>query len=899
VGNLKKPWRQGSWRTSRGLALGFILLAACLTAAAKAPKPPTVGRQLDGRIVVPTNQVLQPAGQRLTFPGRPVDLALIADGRTLVVKNMHNLVFIDVAAARITQTLELPRKPFGAARVKEAPPKGSGGAKHPYVPPDFSVVGLQAYGGRIYASGSYGQIWVAAKGADGRYRWVTLLWLASPKVGGPANPAGLTVGPADQLLVTATRGNCVQVLDLERGQVKQVIPVGVAPYMVIRPQPDRAYVSNWGGDPPRPGQPQARSSGTPVHIDSATGVANRGTVSVLAKAGGAWRQVRTIPVGLHPSGMAASRTGKFVYVANANSDSVSVIDTGTDSVVETISTRPASRLPFGSGANALALSPDGGTLYVANGTNNCLAVVRLGARAAEPTTGGGSRPGQSVVAGLIPTDWYPGAVRLSADGRTLFVANVKGIGSLSQPRPVAKGKNVHDYLGSVSIIPVPDKAQLAADTAVVKANNRLSFSLTGLAPPRPGVAPAPVPGRFGEPSVLAHVIYIIKENRTYDQILGDIPEGNGDPSLVQFGEAVTPNQHEMSRQFTLLDNFYCSGALSATGHQWTDEAYVTDYLEKTFGAFVRSYPAAGDDPLAFAASGFLWDNALRHGRTFYDFGEFTRSRYTPVNATWTDLYGDFRHRTHRVKITVHNNIQRLQPYTHPHYPGFPLLTPDVYRARIFIEQLHKWERQGGFPNLIFIWLPQDHTMGTKPGFPTPRAMIADNDLALGRIVEAVSRSKFWPRTVILVVEDDPQFGLDHVDGHRTVALAISPYTRRRFVDHTLYNQTGMVKTIELILGLAPMNQLDLSATPMRALFQAKPDLTPYRAVPNRVPLDEMNPPLKVLTGPRLYWAQKSLELDFSEADRADEDTLNRILWHAARGYDTPYPQSKPWDRATD
>jgi YVTN family beta-propeller protein len=880
VGNLKKPRVKGTWRTTMRLALGLILLTAWPAAAAKAPEPPTVGRQIDGRIVVPTNQVLQPAGQRLTFPGRPVDLALTADGRTLVVKNMHNLVFIDVAAARITQTLELPREqPFRAA------------AGNPCARPGFSVVGLQMYRGRIYASGSCAQIWVAAKGAEGRYRWDTSLRLAKPEVGGPANPAGLALGSDNQLWVTATRGNCVQVLDLDRGQPKQVIPVGVAPYMVILPQPDRAYVSNWGGDPPRPGQPQARSSGTPVHINPATGVANRGTVSVLTKVNGAWRQVRTIPVGLHPSGLAASRTGKFVYVANANSDSVSVIDTGTDSVVETISTRPASRLPFGSGANALALSPDGGTLYVANGTNNCLAVVRLGAWAVEPAAGGGPRLAKSTVAGLIPTDWYPGAVRLSADGRTLFVANVKGVGSLSQPRPASAGKNVHDYLGSVSIIPVPDEARLAADTAMVKANDRLSFSLNGLAPPRPGMAPTPVPERFGEPSVFEHVIYIIKENRTYDQILGDMPQGNGDPSLVQFGEAVTPNQHALARQFTLLDNFYCSGALSATGHQWTDEAYVTDYLEKTFGAFVRSYPAEGDDPLAFAASGFLWDNALRHGRTFYDFGEFTRTSYTPAHATWADLYADFRHRTHRVKITVHNNIQHLKPYTHPHCPGFPLVTPDVYRARMFIEQLHKWERRGGLPNLVFLWLPQDHTAGTTPGFPTPRAMIADNDLALGRIVEAVSRSKFWPRTVIFVVEDDPQFGLDHVDGHRTVALAISPYTRRRFVDHTLYNQTGMVKTIELILGLAPMNQLDLSATPMRALFQAKADLTPYRAAPNRVPLDEMNPPLKALTGPRLYWAQKSLELDFSEADQADEETLNRILWHAARGYDAPYPQS--------
>jgi YVTN family beta-propeller protein len=655
---------------------------------------------------------------------------------------------------------------------------------------------------------------------------------------------------------------------------------------VVAARSARVYVSNWGGDPPAGNDPQAASSGTPVRINPASGVANHGSVSVLAPEPGKWRQVKSIPVGLHPSGMTASRTGRFLYVANANSDTVSVIDTTRDEVVETIPCRPESRLPFGSGANAVALAPDGATLYVANGTNNCVVVVRLGEKVSESDAPG--RPEHSRVAGLIPTAWYPGAVRVSADGKRLFVANVKGVGALSQPRPPAQGKNTHDFLGSVSIIDVPDARRLAQYTEEVNANNRLAYSLAGLARPRPGAAPVPVPLRHGEPSVFKHVVYVIKENRSYDQILGDMKEGNGDPALCLFGQEVTPNQHALARQFTLFDNFYCSGSLSATGHQWTNEAYVTDYLTKAFGGFTRSYPVDGDDPLAFASSGFLWDSALARRKTFRNFGEFTRTHY-PAGATWADVYHDYQNHTRKVKITVRPNVRSLEPNTHPGYPGFPLIAPDVYRAQLFIEDLKACEKKGALPNLVYVFLPCNHTVGTQPGFPTPRAMIADNDLALGRIVEAVSKSKFWPETCIVVVEDDPQFGFDHVDGHRSVLQVISPYTRRHFVDSTNYNQTGVVKTIELILGLPPMNQLDLSATPLRSCFQDRPDPTPYTAVPNRVPLDEMNPPLDRLKGQARHWAEKSLGLNFDKEDEADEETLNRILWHSVRGCDVPYP----------
>lgn len=316
---------------------------------------------------------------------------------------------------------------------------------------------------------------------------------------------------------------------------------------------------------------------------------------------------------------------------------------------------------------------------------------------------------------------------------------------------------------------------------------------------------------------------------------------------------------------------------------------MSSIIWKRRSADSRSYPYEGNDPLAFASSGFLWDNALVRKKSFRNYGEFV-SLVGKKKTAWADVYRDYQNRTGKVKYEVKANVKTLQMHTRLDYPGFVLTCPDVYRARMFIEELKGCERKGEFPNLVYLYLPCDHTSGARPGSPTPAAMVADNDLALGQVVEAVSKSTFWKDTCIFVVEDDPQNGFDHVDGHRTVALAISPYTKRNCVDHTNYNQTGMVKTIELMLGLPPMNQLDLSATPMRNCFQEKPDLTAYTCLPNQVPLDQMNPPLQKLQGKALEWAKKSLAQNLDDADQADEDTLNRILWHAVRGVDAPYPE---------
>jgi YVTN family beta-propeller protein len=841
-----------------------ILLSAALVwlpVHGQEPDRLKVGVQSDGSIVVPTNQILQPAGTQVTFPGRPVDLALAEDGKTLVIKNMKNLVFLDVATGKVKQTL--------------ASPVG------------FGVIGLVVKGDRVYVTDAQNHLRTARRGKDGSYQWLDPVELLKPKATGAAHPAGVALRGDDELWLTATRGNNIQMINLATGQVEQVVAVGSAPYSLCFPRPGKCYVSNWAGDPPPDGTPQAKSSGSAVEVDPKTGIANRGTVSVLEAVPGKWKLSKSIRVGLHPSGLAVSPTGRRVYVANANSDTVSVVDTQTDEVVETILCRPEGRLPFGSGTNTLALSPDGKTLYAANGTNNCIAVIKLGDRSRDDGPADGKQP--SDVAGLIPTGWYPGAIVVSADGKKLFVANVKGHGALSAPRPAEKGKNSHDHLGSVSIIDVPDADQLARYTARVNTNNRLAYSLAGLEKPRSGVAARPIPERHGEPSLIKHVIYVIKENRTYDQVFGDMKEGNGDSNLCIFGEEVTPNHHKLAREFTLFDNFYCSGVLSADGHQWVNEAYVTDYLEKAFGGFTRSYPYEGSDPLAFASSGFLWDNALSRKKTFYNYGEFVKATYDK-GMKWPDFFAEVQKGARKIKVDVQPNVAPLAPYTRAGYPGFVMAIPDVYRAQLFIEDLKAYEQKGEFPNLVYLYLPCNHTSGTTPGQPTPKAMVADNDLALGQVVEAVSKSKFWKETCFFVVEDDPQNGFDHVDGHRTVALVISPYTRRRFVDSTNYNQTGMVKTIELILGLPPMNQLDLSATAMRGCFQDQPDATPYTCVPSKVPLDQLNPPLKALNGKALDLAKQSLALDFSEADLADEDTLNRILWHSVRGTDAPYPE---------
>jgi len=410
----------------------------------------------------------------------------------------------------------------------------------------------------------------------------------------------------------------------------------------------------------------------------------------------------------------------------------------------------------------------------------------------------------------------------------------------------------------------------------------------------------PVPERVGEHSVFEHVIYVIKENRTYDQVMGDVAEGNGQSNLCIYGQNVTPNEHKFVSDFTLLDNTYCCSILSADGHNWTDSGIASDYVERSFAGWPRSYPAGGgglatSDALAYSPEGFIWNDAAEHGKTVADFGEFTTAHHWWKDSgeevtNWTALYHDFIRGSNAIAYAAESEIAALQPFVISNYLGFDLVVPDISRAAAFIQDLKQYETADYFPNLIILWIPNDHTSGAKYGEPTPRAQVADNDLAFGQIVDAVSHSKFWTNTCIFGIEDDPQDGWDHVSGYRTTAYVISPYTKRHTVVSTQYNTTSLLRTIELILGLPPMTQMDATATPMFDCFTTTPDFTPYDVVTNQVPLDEMNPPAKHIRDTALRNdAIISAKLPLDKEDQCPEDLFNHILWRAAKGSQVPYP----------
>lgn len=806
-----------------------------------------VGPQPDGSIVVPTNQLLRPAGDQLLFPGRPVDLALSPDGKWIAVLNKNSLDLISLSDRIITQSLSM---------------EGGG---------SFNGVGFSYDGKRIFASQSSDKLFIARVNSNDSIEWIEPIQFPHPKIGGPPVPGGFQIdGENERLYVPLSRSNSLAIVEPDDAAIIE-IPVGVSPYEVILFSSQKAYVSNWGGRQPEPGEPVYTSSGSEIVVDPATGIANSGTVSVIDLKSN--RQRKSIEVGLHPGAMVLSPDRSRLYVACANSDLISIIDTDSDKVVDSISVQMEKNLPFGSAPNALAISPDGKQLYVANGTDNALCVIRL--------------DDNNRIAGFIPTGWYPGSVVTDKDAKVICVANTKGIGSRNKAeRP---GYNSHQHMGSISIIPIPDKAELLAMTDIVKENNSYVQMMQQLSLENKGTLQTAVPQWPEQKSHFKHVVYIIKENRTYDQVFGDMTQGNGDTSLVHFGREVTPNHHALAEEFVLMDNFYCSGVLSADGHQWTDEAYVTDYIEKFFGGFRRSYPYDGGDPLAYASSGFIWDNVKQHGLSVRNYGEFVRAVIKPENSTFTDIYQDFITGSNSIRIEAKSKLPQMESYTCPSFTGFPNIVPDIYRADEFIKELSAFEKNDNLPNFMIMLLPNDHTSGTKPGMPTPRAAVADNDLALGRIIDALSHSRFWEKTCIFVTEDDPQAGLDHVDGHRTVGLVISPYTKRGEVISTNYSQINMFRTIENILGIPPLNQFDLAAEPMLDCFTDKPDYTPYTARPNNIPLDEMNPELISLSGDALYWAKKSMEQDLDELDRIDEDTFNRIIWHSVKGYEVPYP----------
>ena len=654
--------------------------------------------------------------------------------------------------------------------------------------------------------------------------------------------------------------NSVAIIDLKSRTYKE-IRVGTYPYTVaVSLDGQHVYVSNWGGR--LPGQNDTTDGMNPVVVDPRTGIPSTGTVSVISTQSG---QVEAeIEVGLHPSALTLSSNGGHLYVANANSDTVSVIDTSTDKVTGTIAVSPVRKAPLGSSPNALAVTTDDKTLYVANASNNAIAVVDLSSKNPQPR-------------GFIPTGWYPAAVTLSVDESQLLIASGYGFGSIA-PQADPAGRSFADRKGVVSIVKIPDADKLAKFTEEVKANNAV-LPATSKENPSPN---NPIPMSLDRQSPIKHVFYVIKENRTYDQVFGDVPEGNGDASLAIFGRNVTPNHHALAEKYVLFDNFYGPGDQSALGHRWCTQGYASDWV------FKYGNGRNDQNPMLFAPTDFLWDKMKAAGRTVRSYGERGLNTITPATATWTDIYNDWKNGTNNVKIVPQAVIVGLRDVYSPHGAAFEQLVPDQWRLDQFLIEFREFEQNGNLPELVVILLPDDHTQGTSPGFPTPRASVADNDLAIGRLVEAVSNSRYWKESALFFTEDDSQDGLDHVDGHRTVGLVVSPWVKRGVVDSNFYTIINMYRTIEQILGLTPSNQFDLAAEPMFSAFTSKPDFSTYKALPNQIPLDELNPPLSSISGLQFQLAKASMEMDFSEPDAADAKVLNRAIWHSVKGYSTPY-----------
>ncbi|MCR4396188.1 MAG: phosphoesterase [Candidatus Saccharicenans sp.] len=869
-----------------------MLIPGCREENVSGPGQEKVGVDFSGRMVVPVNQVIEPYGQQLQLPGlRPQGLAFSPDGKLVAVSGKSSeLLIIDPVGLRIRQKLPLPPESQNEPRPETA----SDNILEPDTKGQLSYNGLvfSPDGRHLYLSNVNGSLKVFSVYSDGQVRPSHTILLPPANTPGREEeiPSGLAFNrDGTRLYVCGNLSNQLLEIETATGRVWRAFPVGVAPFEVVL-KGNKAYVSNWGGGRPGPDDltgPAGR--GTVVRVDPEKFIASEGSVTVIDLDAG--RVLKEILVHLHSSALALSPDGRYLVCANAASDNLSVIDTERDEVVETIWVKRSPADLFGASPNALCFLPDGKKLLVANGTQNAVAVVDF-----QP------KKKKSQLKGLIPAGWFPGVLAWDARKQRLWVANIKGLAD--RPRTDDStgmtGFNTHQYYGSLSVFSWPGKKELVRLTARVLANYHRERIDQALKKPRANIKPRPVPERIGEPSLIKHVVYIIKENRTYDQILGDVPEGNGNPSLCLFGEEVTPNQHRLVREFVLLDNIYCSGILSADGHQWSTTAFGTDYLEKSFAGWPRSYPDGMGpddvDALAYSPSGFIWDNCLKHGVSLWNFGEFAMPDcgWADPKRTgepgWLDFWHEYLYGKGEVRIGSRPAIPSIASFTSTDYVGWNMNVPDVWRARFIKNKIKDWEEKGEMPQLVLICLPIDHTSGTKAGMPTPRAAVADNDLALGQIVEAFSHSSFWKEMVILAIEDDPQNGFDHVSGYRTTAYLAGPYVKRGAVVSTHYNTTSLLRTIEQILGLPPMNQFDASASPMFDCFTEEPDFRPYAAIPNRVPLDELNPePKKIADKILKKNAVISARLNFRQVDACPETVLNRIIWQAVRGSKAPYP----------
>ena len=847
------------------LSLAALLAATACAPTRPAPNPPAVppsafriphselpGTRPDGSVLLPNQWSLRPVGKQVELGDFPINVAVHPGGRFAAVLHSgyseNEIRVVDIPSAQVVSRTIVHEAFYGL---------------------EFSKDGRQ-----LFCSGAGDEVVHAYEFQPGSLTNHQRIKLRDPKL--RAIPGGLVVdGAAKRLFVANVWGNRVTRVDLlPEPQVADILlGTNIAPLSIppVPPSSDfdndaankreEASLYQTGPDDAFPYACRLDEKRQRLYVSlwaqAAIGVIDLKSEQLVAR----W------PAQEHPCEMVITRSGKLLFVANSSRNTVTVLDTDSGNALETIWAALYPQSPPGSTPNSLALSPDEKTLFVANADNNTVAVFDV------------EKPGKSRSLGFIPVGWYPTSVRVTPDGKHLLVANGKGLTPKANPlgpQPGVKASSDASvqlisrlFQGTLSIIDLPPRkafeAQLAGYTAQAYRCSPLKPDASVSAQRS---ADNPVPLQPGSTSPIKYCLYIIKENRTYDQVLGDLPQGNGDPKLCLFPERVTPNLHQIVRQFVLLDNFYADAEVSADGHEWSMAAYATDFVEKMWPLNYGHnhskkfpYPAEGLFPIGAPAGGYLWDRAREAGVSYRSYGEFV-TPFTSSNAP---------------SVT---RVKALQGHIDPWYHGWDLAYPDVKRAQRFIAELKRMEAEGDMPRLQIMRLPSDHTHGSSLGQFTPMAYVGDNDLALGQLVEAVSHSKFWPQTAIFVVEDDAQNGPDHVDAHRTTAYVISPYTKRGEVDSTMYSTSSMLRTMELILGLKPMSQYDAAATPMFNSFQAKPDLRPYQALPANVDLEERNS--------AHAWGGK-IKMNFAREDAVDDLLLNEVVWRSVRGPDSPMP----------
>jgi YVTN family beta-propeller protein len=709
------------------------------------------------------------------------------------------------------------------------------------------------------------------------------------------------------------QNNTLAKLDLTTMTQGTQIRVGNAPHSILIKDKvvngqvvgETAYISNEGGRAATRRDFQIYSAGAPIVADTVNGSATTGSVSVVDL--GTMQVIDTIStgIGLHPTGMALF--GDALLVLNTYSDSISVVDTATNKVMRTIDlglpiTAPGQGSPaYGAAPDAIAVDPTKGVAYVALYNANAIAVVDL--------SGGATQP----VMGLIPVGYAPASVVLDRVDNKLLVANDKGIGtrfSFATDYGVT-GYNTHQDNGTVSIVRIPDKTTLASMTTQVYQYNHwdLTQNIASAGGGSPATAPVPIPQNIGDPSLIKHVFLIIRENRTYDQMLGDVAAGNGDPSLTVFGKRITPNMHAIVRRFPLLDNFYAPSRQSADGHQWIVEAMAPYADDIQSPDWVRSYPGGNaGDALAYTKKGFLFQEAAAAGLAVKIYGEYVEnvSYPTPLgHPTWSQFYADSQKfeagkeatLLYQNAVEVASSIPVVSNHLIKNFPQFDLNIPDQFRVDLWVQDFNNDLKAGTVPALSILWIMCDHTGGP----PTVDAEQADNDLAVGRIIDYISHSEVWSSSAIFVEEDDAQNGVDHVDGHRSPGYVVSPYAVQRGpADHTYYTQVNMTRTIEQILGLPPMNQFDLVASPMRTAFVTgmapKTAFAPFTHLKNNVPLDKGVVASKAPVS-KLARAWKEMKLAMfagktTKPDSVDVDTLSHLDWYEATNFKRPYPGEK-------